>query len=86
MTEDKEAASNSIDVAAINAVFPFVDVCPDIDAIFPNVDDAPDGNDADTSTSGYSEFRILFQCNLSCFDTYLVMFMHLSNYILAETL
>uniref|UniRef100_A0A0E0ADD0 DUF629 domain-containing protein n=1 Tax=Oryza glumipatula TaxID=40148 RepID=A0A0E0ADD0_9ORYZ len=51
MTEDKEAASNSIDVAAINAVFPFVDVCPDIDAIFPNVDDAPDGNDADTSTS-----------------------------------
>uniref|UniRef100_A0A0E0LER0 USP domain-containing protein n=2 Tax=Oryza punctata TaxID=4537 RepID=A0A0E0LER0_ORYPU len=51
MTEDKEAVSNSIDAAAINAVFPFVDVCPDIDAIFPNVDDAPDGNDADTSTS-----------------------------------
>ncbi|KAF0902280.1 hypothetical protein E2562_015505 [Oryza meyeriana var. granulata] len=71
MTEDKRAANKSIDGAVIDAVFPFVDVFPDIDAIFPNVDDAPDSNDADTSTTvtyGQSAEQIASATSYHCVD------------------
>uniref|UniRef100_A0A0D9WTA9 Uncharacterized protein n=1 Tax=Leersia perrieri TaxID=77586 RepID=A0A0D9WTA9_9ORYZ len=45
MTEDQEASKRSIDVAAIDAVFPSISVFPDVDEIFPKVEDAPDNND-----------------------------------------
>uniref|UniRef100_A0A0D9WPZ5 DUF629 domain-containing protein n=1 Tax=Leersia perrieri TaxID=77586 RepID=A0A0D9WPZ5_9ORYZ len=52
MSKDEMASSKSIDVAVIDAIFPFVDGFPNIDAILPNVKDAPDSNDDDTSKAG----------------------------------
>ncbi|XP_015693968.2 uncharacterized protein LOC102713376 isoform X1 [Oryza brachyantha] len=73
MTEDKRAANNSIDGAVIDAVFPFVDVLPDIDEIFPNVEDVPDSNDADTSTTvtyGQSTEEMESATRYQCFDVF----------------
>ncbi|KAF0913471.1 hypothetical protein E2562_022363 [Oryza meyeriana var. granulata] len=55
MMEDKKAASESVDAADIDAVFPYVDDTPDIDEIFPNVDGALESNDAICPVPGASD-------------------------------